>query len=60
MMQVLPKWMVTVSMQSGQHVIFYISDNFLSNVLRAVSAIEFVGEPEEIRIRRVPVGEPTL
>jgi hypothetical protein len=50
MMQVVPKWKVTVSITNGSPLAFYVSEAHLANVLRTVSTIEFVGEVTAISI----------
>lgn len=54
MMVIIPKWQVEVATLSGASIIFYISDNHLSNVLRKVSDIEFEGDPQAIIITLLP------
>ena len=49
MMQVLPKWNVTIHRGVGTApIVFYVSDNFLSNVLRKLGDRSFEPEPHEL------------
>ena len=41
MMQVLKKWKVSVFFKEGTSQVFWINDNFMSNVLRKVADMDF-------------------
>ncbi len=41
MMTIIPKWKVTIMCSTGQLATFKMSDQFASNVMRAVAAMEF-------------------
>lgn len=60
MMQVLPKWKVTVTFP-GHDVVLWIHDNFISNVLRTVSTLQFndtgLEQPTHVAISQV-TGKP--
>lgn len=53
MMQVIPKWKVTVQL-AGRDTVFWISDAFLSNVLRMLAAITFGEELGRVTVEREP------
>lgn len=41
MMQVIPRWRVIVSFKVRDSVVFWVNDNFIANVLRIVSGLQF-------------------
>lgn len=41
MMQVIPKWKVTVTFQTGSAVVVFVSERHVGNVLRTVSSMDF-------------------
>lgn len=45
MMQILSKWKVVVKF-TNREVVFWVSDNFASNVLRKVADLDFTDAPE--------------
>jgi hypothetical protein len=45
MMQMIPKWKITMTRSSAPSLVLFISDQFLSNVLRKLADIEFEAEP---------------
>jgi len=47
MLQVIRKWHVEVILQDGKTITFWVSDNFLSNVLRTVASLDFCGGIEQ-------------
>jgi hypothetical protein len=53
MMQIVPKWKITIVRPSAGSLAFFISDRFLSIVLRKLADIEFEDEPVSMSIVRV-------
>lgn len=45
MFQVIPKWQVDVTLESGKCVSVWMSDNFAGNVLRVVAGMSFSANP---------------
>ncbi len=43
MMYVAPKWKVTIRFSLREDVVFWISDVSVSNVLRTVAGLDFIG-----------------
>lgn len=64
MMQVLPKWKVTVTFATGREAVVWIHDNFMANVLRSVATLEFsdngLEQPTYIGISRVTGAPPNV
>lgn len=62
MMTVIPKWRVLVTMPNGKQAEFWISDNYIGNVLRQVAAMHFsadgLHEPTSIHVGSDPGGAP--
>lgn len=60
MMQVVPKWQVTVTKSDGSLTLFWMHDNFLANVVRKVADMQFengIAQPKRIVIEPAPVIE---
>ena len=53
MMHVVPKWRVTLARPNAPSLVLFISDQFLSNVLRKLADIEFAQQPSDISIALV-------
>jgi hypothetical protein len=54
MMQVVPKWRVILAgRESAPPLVLFISDQFLSNVLRKLADIELQDEPTDLQITLV-------
>jgi len=58
MMQVVPKWRVTIARPSTAPLVLFISDQFLSNVLRKLADIELEQQPNEVTIALVLIDGP--
>jgi hypothetical protein len=50
MMQIVPKWKITLSRSSGPLLVLFISNRFLSNVLRTLADIELAEQPVSMSI----------
>lgn len=46
MMQIVPRWKVTIRFPDRE-VVIYVNDNFIANVLRTVASLDFTGTMEQ-------------
>jgi hypothetical protein len=53
MMQMIPKWKITMTRSGAPSVVIFISDHYLSNVLRKLAEIEFDVVPQSVTIAPV-------
>jgi hypothetical protein len=62
--QFLDKWHVTVELSNGRKTDLWLSDNFASNVLRAVAGIQFDANPlvniEKVTVELVKSEQPHI
>jgi hypothetical protein len=50
MMQIVSKWKITITRSSAPSLVIFISDRFLSNVLRKLADLELEVEPVSMSI----------